>query len=60
MPPGVLNVAFTDIEEDLTFPVPSSQGMLDTYVVYVGFDNAAERDARQPAKKAAPKAKQQR
>jgi len=60
MPPGVLNVAFTDIEEDLTFPVPSSQGALDAYVVYVGFDNAAERDDRRPAKKAAPKAKQQR
>jgi hypothetical protein len=57
MPPGALNVTFTDIEEDLSFPLPSAAA-LESYVVYVGFDDLGDRNERRPpAKKAAPKAK---
>jgi hypothetical protein len=48
MPPGNGNVQFTDIEEDLSFPMPS-QRELESYVVYVGFDEAS--DHARPAKK---------
>ena len=50
---GATNVMFTDIEEDLRFPMPSS-AELDAYVVYIGFDDVGDRS---PAKKAAPKKK---
>jgi hypothetical protein len=57
IPPGQTNVSFTDIEEDLSFPMPS-RAALDAYVVYVGFDDVGDRNQRQPpAKKAAPKKK---
>jgi hypothetical protein len=55
LPPGTTNVAFTDIEEDLRFPMPS-RAELEAYVVYIGFDAAGER-APPPAKKSAPKKK---
>jgi hypothetical protein len=48
------SVVFTDIEDDLSFPLPPID-QLQRYVVYVGFDDAAER-SQAPAKKA-PKAK---
>ena len=56
--PGATNVVFTDIEEDLSFPIPSP-AELEAYVVYVGFDDFGDRDERRPpaAKKAAPRAK---
>jgi len=55
LPSGTTNVAFTDIEENLRFPVPSPTE-LEAYVVYIGFDAAGERP--QPAtKKSAPKKK---
>ncbi len=37
LPPGQTNVPFTYVEENLSFPVPPA-GELDSYVVYVGFD----------------------
>jgi hypothetical protein len=55
MPPGAAHVTFTDIEEDLRFPLPS-RAALDAYVVYIGFDEAGDR-GRPVGKKAAPKAK---
>jgi hypothetical protein len=55
LPPGATNVSFTDIEEDLRFPMPS-KAELEAYVVYIGFDAAGER-AQPPAKKSAPKKK---
>jgi hypothetical protein len=58
IPPGASNVAFTDIEEDLSFPVPSGNA-LDAYVVYVGFDDVADRSRPEPKKKPAPKKRQQ-
>jgi hypothetical protein len=55
MPPGAGNVVFTDIEEDLSFPMPSLDE-LQAYVVYIGFDDVGDRnDRRQPAKKAKAK-----
>ena len=55
MPPGETNVAFTDIEEDLSFPLPSLNE-LQAYVVYVGFDDVGDRSAasRSPRKKKLP------
>jgi hypothetical protein len=51
--PGETNVAFVQVEEGMTFPVPSRED-LEAYVVYVGFDPSAmappERPKR-PAKK---------
>jgi hypothetical protein len=35
--PGQENVAFTQVEEDMTFPMPPGN-QFDQYVVYVGFD----------------------
>ncbi|MBX9773141.1 MAG: hypothetical protein K2Y71_01915 [Xanthobacteraceae bacterium] len=48
---------FTDIEEDLNFPMPPPND-LAKYVVYVGFDEAGDRQQPQ-AKKKAPKAQAQ-
>jgi hypothetical protein len=54
--PGATTANFTDIEEDLSFPLPPYEE-LQAYVVYVGFDEAGDRgERRPPAKKAAPKA----
>src|SRR5262245_32958032 len=44
------NVLFTDIEEDLTFPMPPLVD-LQAYVVYVGYDNVADAPPTRPAKK---------
>jgi hypothetical protein len=55
IPPGADNATFTDIEEDLSFPMPTEAELL-TYVVYVGFDEASGRDAgRPPPRKATRK-----
>jgi hypothetical protein len=53
--PGETNVSFTQIEEDLTFPLPRGNA-LEAYVVYVGFDRAAVKvpEKKKPAKKPAP------
>ena len=47
IPPGETNVPFTQVEEDLSFPMPRGN-TLDAYVVYIGFDSAA---AKEPVKK---------
>ena len=44
---------FSDVEEDLNFPVPSV-AEIDAYVVYVGFDDVGDRNDRRPAAKKAP------
>jgi hypothetical protein len=46
---------FTDIEEDLSFPMPPPAD-LQRYVVYVGFDEAGDRGQPQAKKKAPAKA----
>ncbi len=48
------SAVFTDIEDDLSFPMPPID-LLQRYVVYVGFDDAGDRG--QAATKKAPKAK---
>lgn len=54
IPPGQGNVAFSHIEEGLTFPTPKV-GELETYVVYVGFDPLSEQPKRAPARKPKPR-----
>ena len=39
--PGESNVPFTDVEENLSFPIPP-RSQLDAYVVYVGFDEIGD------------------
>jgi hypothetical protein len=58
LPSGSTNVTFTDIEEDLSFPMPSLVE-LQAYVVYVGFDELGDRQGppakgKAKAKKKAP------
>ena len=49
---AVDRVTFTHIEEGLSFPLPTPPGLLDAYVVYIGFDTLAAQQ-----KKPAPRAK---
>ena len=53
LPPGTGNVEFTDIEDDLSFPLPS-RAELDSYMLYIGYDGSATTE-RKPAPKAAKK-----
>jgi len=51
---GESNVPFVQVEEGMSFPVPSAQD-LEAYVVYVGFDPSAlapQEKPKRPAKKA--------
>jgi hypothetical protein len=51
VPQNDTNVSFTTIEEDLSFPMPPG-GDIDSYVVYVGFDPLAVREApRRPERR---------
>jgi hypothetical protein len=53
--PGESNIAFTHVEEDMSFPMPAGNE-LDAYVIYVGFD--PEGAPPEPKRKSAkPKAK---
>jgi hypothetical protein len=49
VPPEQMHVQFVDIEEGLTFPIPSG-AELGAYVVYVGFDEIGDRNEKRPAK----------
>ncbi len=55
LPSGTTNVTFTDIEENLRFPMPAP-AELEAYVVYIGFDDTGDRNRPAP-KKSAPKKK---
>jgi hypothetical protein len=57
VPPGQTNVGFTDVEESLSFPMPS-RAELPAYIVYVGFDEIGEPPPKKPAAKK-PAAKRQ-
>jgi hypothetical protein len=50
--PDQSHVQFVDIEEGLTFPMPSGSE-LDAYVVYVGFDELGDKNEKKPAAKTA-------
>src|SRR5439155_13864608 len=47
--PDQSHVQFVDIEEGLTFPMPSSTE-LDAYVIYVGFDEIGDKNEKKPPK----------
>jgi hypothetical protein len=49
--PGQTHVQFVDVEEGLSFPLPSSTE-LSAYVVYVGFDEAGDKNEKKPARAA--------
>jgi hypothetical protein len=50
VPAGRSNVAFSDVEENLSFPMPS-RTELPAYVVYVGFDEIGDGPEKKPAAK---------
>ena len=50
VPPGQSNVVFSDVEENLSFPMPS-RAELAAYMVYVGFDEIGEGAEKKPAAK---------
>jgi hypothetical protein len=57
VPPGSGGASFVDIEEDLSFPLPS-RTEIQAYVVYVGFDDIGDRQERRgppKKKKASPR-----
>jgi hypothetical protein len=57
VPPDQTHVQFVDVEEGLSFPLPS-KSELDAYVIYVGFDEIGDRNEKKPAnsgKKLAPR-----
>jgi hypothetical protein len=57
VPPGQSNLVFSDVEESLSFPVPS-RAELPAYMIYVGFDEIGDGPEKKPApKKPAPKGK---
>jgi hypothetical protein len=51
VPPAQTHVQFVDIEEGLTFPLPS-RSEVDAYVVYVGFDEIGDKNEKKPPKTA--------
>jgi hypothetical protein len=50
VPPGQSNVVFSDVEESLSFPMPS-RAELAAYIVYVGFDEIGDGPEKKPAAK---------
>lgn len=54
---AVDRVTFTHVETDIVFPLPIPLGLLDRYVVYVGFDPLSDRPVKKPPVKRKPAAK---
>jgi len=54
IPSGSTSASFSDIEDDLNFPIPRSPGELEAYIVYIGFDEQAVVPERRPAAKKGP------
>ncbi|HEY6259423.1 MAG TPA: hypothetical protein VIY51_26890, partial [Xanthobacteraceae bacterium] len=48
VPPGQSNVMFSDVDESLSFPMPS-RAELAGYMVYVGFDEIGDGPEKKPA-----------
>jgi hypothetical protein len=48
--PGQSNVVFSDVEENLSFPIPA-RAELAGYMVYVGFDEIGDAPEKKPAAK---------
>jgi hypothetical protein len=51
MPQGEVNVPWLDVDDSMTFPLPSTSE-LEAYVIYVGFDDVGDKPAK-PAPKSA-------
>jgi len=51
VPPAQTHIPFVDVEEGLTFPLPS-RSELDAYVVYVGFDEIGDKNEKKAPKTA--------
>jgi hypothetical protein len=58
VPPDQTHVQFVDVEEGLSFPMPSG-AELDAYVVYVGFDEIGDKNEKRPAKSSKKPAQRQ-
>jgi hypothetical protein len=54
MPPNDSNVLFSHVSEGMEFPMPRG-GDIDHYLIYIGFDPAAEPERKKPAPKSRPK-----
>ena len=54
---AVDRVTFTHIDPDITFPLPLPLGLIDSYVVYVGFDPLGDKPVKKPPVKRKPIAK---
>jgi hypothetical protein len=54
---AVDRVTFTHIDPDVTFPLPQPLGLIDYYVVYVGFDPLGDKPVKKPPVKRKPIAK---
>ena len=50
-------VTFTHIEPDIVFPLPQPLGLIDRYVIYVGFDPLGDKPVKRPPVKRKPVAK---
>jgi hypothetical protein len=50
VPTDQSNIVFSDVEENLSFPMPS-RGELAAYMVYVGFDEIGDGPEKKPAAK---------
>ncbi len=50
--PDADRVAFTHVDSDIAFPMPRPLGLIDSYVVYVGFDANASAPEKPKAKPA--------
>jgi hypothetical protein len=58
MPPNDSNVLFSHVSEGMEFSIPRG-GDIDYYLIYIGFDPAAEQEPKRPAPKSKPKAAKQ-
>ena len=54
---AVGRAVFTHIEPDIVFPLPQPLGLIDRYVVYVGFDPLGDKPVRKPPARRKPAAK---
>jgi hypothetical protein len=55
IPPNEGNITFTHVADDVAFPMPKPAGLIDEYVVYVGFDQYALNEPKKPAPKSRKK-----
>ncbi len=46
---SVDRVLFTHVDSEITFPLPQPLGLIDAYIVYVGFDPVSQPERRRPA-----------